>query len=184
MLAIFTKNWWVFLLRGLFAVVFGILALIWPEITLITLMFLFGVFVLLEGLLNLLIGIASSETNRRWWMTLVEGVLGIVIAILTFVYPNLTAVVLLYFIAAWGLITGVLEFLAAIRLRRLIENEWLMIINGLVSIIFALLLFIFPDESAISLVWLIGLFEILAGFLLIILSFRLRKYRDEDWKQA
>ena len=184
MFAIFTRNWWIFLLRGMLAVLFGILALIWPEITLITLVILFGVFVLMEGLLNLIIGIASSEANRRWWVTLIEGVLGIAIAILTFIWPDLTAVVLLYFIAAWALITGVLEIIAAIRVRRMIENEWLMILNGVVSIIFALLLFIFPGESAISLVWLIGLFAILAGFLLIILSFRLRKFRNEEARMA
>lgn len=180
MFSIFTRNWWVFLLRGLLAVIFGVLALVWPEITLITLVILFGGFVLLEGILNLLIGIVSSETNRRWWVTLIEGILGIGVAVLTFVWPNLTAVVLLYFIAAWALITGILEIMTAIRLRRMLEREWVMILNGAISIIFALLLFIFPGESAISLVWLFGVFVIIIGILLIILGFRLRKFRHED----
>lgn len=180
MLEIFTRNWWVFLLRGLIAVIFGVLALVWPEITLITLVILFGGFILLEGILNLLIGITSSETNRRWWVTLIEGILGISVAVLTFVWPNLTAVVLLYFIAAWALITGILEILAAITLRRMLEREWVMILNGALSIIFALLLFIFPGETAISLVWLIGIYAIIIGILLIILGIRLRKFRHED----
>jgi uncharacterized membrane protein HdeD (DUF308 family) len=102
------------------------------------------------------------------------------VAVLTFVWPNLTAVVLLYFIAAWALITGILEILAAIRLRRMLEREWVMILNGALSIIFALLLFIFPGETAISLVWLIGIYAIIIGILLIILGIRLRKFRHED----
>ncbi len=180
MLNIFTRNWWVFLLRGLLAVLFGLLALIWPEITLITLVILFGVFVLLEGVLNLMIGIASSETSRRWWITLIEGILGIGIAILTFICPDITAVVLLYFIAAWALLTGFMEIFAAIRLRRMIKQEWIMIMSGVLSIIFAILLFVFPGESAISLIWLIGIFAIVIGVLLIILSFRLRRLNRED----
>lgn len=180
MLSIFTKNWWVFALRGLLAIIFGVLALIWPGITLVTLVILFGVFILLEGILNLVIGITSSDTNRRWWLTLIEGILGIGIAILTFIWPNITAVVLLYFIAAWALLTGLMEIFAAIRLRRMIEQEWVMILSGILSIIFAILLFVFPGESAISLVWLIGIFAIIIGFLLIILSFRLRKFHREN----
>ena len=180
MFVIFTKNWWVFLLRGLLAILFGGLAVIWPEITLVTLVILFGAFVFLEGLLNLVIGIASSETNRRWWMTLLEGVLGIIIAILTFIWPDLTAVVLLYFIAAWALITGVMEIITAIRLRQMIAREWAMIVSGILSILFGSLLFVFPGESAISLVWLIGLFSMLIGILLIILGFRLRKFQNEN----
>ena len=99
-------------------------------------MILFGAFVFLEGLLNLVIGIASSETNLRWWMTLLDGVLGIIIAILTFIWPDLTAVLLLYFIAAWALTTGVMEIITAFRLRQMIEREWAMIVSGILSILF------------------------------------------------
>ena len=180
MFGIFTRNWWVFALRGLLAIIFGLLALIWPEITIITLVILFGVFILLEGILNLVIGIASSETNRRWWVTLLQGILGIGIAILTFIWPDITAIILLYFIAAWALLTGFMQIFTAIQLRRMIEREWMMILSGALSIILAILLFVFPGESAISLVWLIGIFTIILGILLIILSFRLRKFHRED----
>ncbi|MDY6867852.1 MAG: HdeD family acid-resistance protein [Chloroflexota bacterium] len=180
MFSIIVRNWWVFLVRGLLAVIFGVLALIWPEITLITLMILFGIFVLMEGILNLVIGVATSDTNRRWWVTLIEGILDIVIAILTFVWPDITAVVLLYFIAAWALLSGVLEIILAIRIRQMIEREWAMILGGILSIIFSVLLFVFPSEGAISLLMLIGIYSIIIGILFVILGFRIRKFGRED----
>ena len=184
MFAVLTKNWWVFALRGLLAILFGVLALIWPEITILSLVILFGVFVLLEGILNLVIGIASSGTNQRWWLALLEGLVGVGIALLTFFWPNVTAVALLYFIAAWALISGVMEIFTAIRVRKMIDNEWAMILNGILSIVFGILLFVFPGESAISLIWLIGIFAIVIGILLFVLAFRLRQHRHENQMAA
>jgi uncharacterized membrane protein HdeD (DUF308 family) len=174
MLSMLTRNWWVFALRGLVAIIFGILALIWPGQTLLALVLLFGAFALVHGILTAFVGIASYRYFERWWAVLLEGVAGIVIGVLTFFWPNTTALVLLYFIAAWALITGVFEIVAAIQLRRVITGEWAMILSGLLSILVGVLLFVFPGAGAVSLVWLIGIYAIVLGILLIVLAFRLR----------
>ena len=174
MLGILARNWWVFALRGVAAIIFGILAIIWPLLTLQVLVLLFGAYALVDGVFTVIAGIASHERNQRWWMMLLEGIAGIIVGILTFFWPGTTALVLLYFIAAWAIVTGVLEIVAAIQMRRIIENEWMMILAGIASILFGLLLFIFPGAGALSLVWLIGAYSIVFGILLIILALRLR----------
>ncbi len=179
MLSMLARNWWTFALRGLAAVTFGILALIWPEETLLALVLLFGAFALVEGILAVIAGIASRRYFESWWAVLLRGVLGILIGLLTFFWPNITALVLLYFIAAWALVTGIFEIVAAIELRRLITGEWAMILGGLLSILFGILLFVFPGAGAVGLVWLIGVYAIAFGILLIVLALRLRGLRRE-----
>jgi uncharacterized membrane protein HdeD (DUF308 family) len=179
MLAMLARNWWVFALRGLLAIIFGVLAFIWPGLTLLTLVLLFGVYALVDGVFAVVSGIASYGRNERWWAVLLGGVAGIVIGLLTFFWPGTTALALLYFIAAWALVTGILQIVAAIQLRRVITNEWMMILNGIASIIFSVLLFIFPGAGALSLLWLIGAYAIVFGILLIILAFRLRGSQRE-----
>jgi len=179
MFSIFTKNWWVFALRGLFAIIFGVLALVLPEITLISLVLMFGVFALLDGILDLVVGFATTSTNKRWWAKILEGLLGIGVALLTFIWPNITAIVLLYFIAAWSVIMGFMEIIAGIQIRKEIEDEWRMILSGAISVLFGIVLFIYPGASAISMVWLIGIFTVFFGVLLISLGFRLRKLGRE-----
>jgi uncharacterized membrane protein HdeD (DUF308 family) len=110
---------------------------------------------------------------------LLEGVAGIVLGLLTFFWPNITALVLLYFIAAWALITGIFEIVAAIQFRRIISGEWTMILGGLLSVVFGILLFVFPGAGAVSMVWLIGIYAIAFGILEIIFAFRLRSLRHE-----
>jgi uncharacterized membrane protein HdeD (DUF308 family) len=179
MLSMFTRNWWTFALRGLVAVIFGILALIWPEQTVLALVLLFGAFALADGILAVIAGIASHRYFESWWAMLLRGVLGILIGLLTFLWPNTTALVLLYFIAAWAVLTGIFEIVAAIQLRRLIAGEWAMILSGLLSILFGVLLFVFPGAGAVALVWLIGVYAIAFGILLIVLALRLRGLRRE-----
>lgn len=179
MVVLFTKRWWVFLLRGLAAIIFGLLALIWPRLTLLTLITLFGIFALVDGLLALVAGIVSIGRNKRWWSMLLSGVLGIAIGVLTFIWPQITGVVLLYFIAAWAMVIGIMDILIAIQLRQEIEGEWIMILDGIFSILVGLLFFIFPQTSAMALVWLIGLFVIAVGIILLILALRLRKLGQE-----
>ena len=174
MLTLLERHWWVFALRGLFAVIFGVLALVWPGATLMALVLLFGAYALVDGVFAVVSGIASYGHNERWWAVLLEGVAGIIIGLLTFFWPGTTALVLLYFIAAWAFVTGIFEIVAAIQLRRLIPNEWMMILSGLLSIIFGLLLFVFPGAGALGLIWLIGVYAIAFGILLISLAFRLR----------
>lgn len=174
MLEMFGRRWWVFALRGLFAILFGVLALIWPGLTLLTLVLFFGVYTLVDGILSVIAGITSYGEHERWWAELLEGILDIIIGLVTFFWPNITALALLYLIAAWAIVTGILEIVAAIRLRRVITGEWLLILSGIISIVFGVLLVLFPGAGALSLLWLIGSFAIAFGVLLIILAFRLR----------
>ena len=179
MLEKFTNNWWMFAVRGVAAVIFGILALIWPGQTLQALVLVFGAFALVDGIFAVIASIAALGTFDRWWAVLLEGMVGVVIGLLTFFWPNITALVLLYFIAAWALITGIFEIVAAIQLRRVITGEWMYILGGLLSIVFGVLLFVFPGAGAVSLVWVIGIYAILFGISEIILAFRLRGLRHE-----
>jgi uncharacterized membrane protein HdeD (DUF308 family) len=179
MLEKITRNWWMFALRGVAAVIFGILALIWPGPTLQALVLLFGAYALVDGIFAMFAGIASYRYFERWWAVLLEGVAGVVIGLLTFFWPNITGLALLYFIAAWALITGVFEIVAAIQLRRVITGEWALILSGLLSILFGVLLFVFPAAGAVSMVWLIGAYAVVFGIAEIIFAFRLRGLRRE-----
>lgn len=169
------RNWWAVGLRGLAAIIFGILALVVPSITLIVLIAFFGAYALIDGVLAVYLAIRGRENNRNWGWLLVEGIAGILIGILTFRWPGVTALVLLAFIAAWAIITGAMEIFQAIELRRVIDNEWLLILSGAASVIFGLLLIIFPNTGALALIWLIGIYAIIFGALLLVLAWRLRQ---------
>ena len=173
------RNGWLLALRGVLAIVFGIMALIWPEPVKLSLVLLFGAFALMDGIFAVAAAITLNKYFERWWAVLLEGVVGIVIGLLTFFWPDITALVLVYFIASWALITGLFEIIAAIQLRRLISGEWAMILSGLLSILFGILLFVSPGAGAISLVWLIGIYAIAFGIMLVILSFHLRGLRSD-----
>ncbi len=183
MLEKFTRNWWMFALRGLIAVIFGILALIWPGQTLLALVLLFGAYALVDGIFAVVAGIAFHRYFERWWAVLLEGLAGIIFGVLTFLWPNITALVFLYLIAAWALVTGVLEIVAAIQLRRVITGEWRLVLSGILSILLGVALFVFPGAGAVSLVWLIGIYAIVFGISLIALAFRLRSLR-RDFERA
>jgi uncharacterized membrane protein HdeD (DUF308 family) len=179
MLEQFTQNWWLYAVRGVAAVIFGILALIWPEQTLQALVLLFGAFALVDGIFALIAGIALRRYFERWWAVMLEGVAGIALGLLTFFWPNITALALVYLIAAWALITGIFEIVAAIQLRRVITGEWMMILGGLLSILFGILLFVFPAAGAISIVWVIGIYALVFGISEVIFAFRLNGLRRE-----
>lgn len=174
MLAMLSRYWWALALRGVFAILFGIMAIIWPGLTLTTLILLFGAYALVDGVFALINGVRSYGERQRWWAEVLEGIVGIIIGIVTFIWPDLTALTLLTIIAVWAVLTGIIEIVAAIQLRKVITGEWLMILNGLLSIVFGVLLFLFPGEGALGLTWLIGIYAIVFGVLFIILAFRLR----------
>jgi uncharacterized membrane protein HdeD (DUF308 family) len=180
MIAMLARNWWVLALRGVFAIIFGVLALIWPALTLLVLITLFGAYTLVDGIFAVIAGIASYGHNERWWAVLLEGIAGIILGVLTFLWPGTTALVLVYFIAAWALITGIFEIVAAIRLRKAIEGEWMMILSGIVSIFLGLFLVVAPGPGALGLTWVIGAYAIVWGILLLILAFRLRNLPRDD----
>lgn len=164
-----SKNWWVALLRGIFAVLFGILAFALPALTLAALVLLYGVYALADGLTALWVG----GKARSWWL-LLSGVLGVIVGILTFIYPGITAVALLYLIAAWAIVRGIFEIISAIRIRRIISNEWIFILGGILSIVFGGVLVANPVAGALAMVWVIGAFALVFGVLMIVLAFRLR----------
>ena len=179
MLEKMTRNWWTYALRGLIAIIFGVVALIRPGQTLQALVLVFGAFALLDGVLAAAAGIASATFFGRWWALLLEGLTGIAIGLLAFFSPAATALALVYFIAAWGLITGIFEIVTAIQLRREITGEWMMILGGLLSIGFGVVLFAFPVAGALSVVWLIGIYALVFGISEIIFAFRLNGFRRD-----
>jgi uncharacterized membrane protein HdeD (DUF308 family) len=174
MLAVYTRSWWSLVLRGIAAILFGILAFVWPAITLTALIFLWGAYALVDGVFAIAAGVKTYGENRRWWVLLLEGILSVIAGVVAFVIPGITALVLLMLIAAWAIVTGVFEIAAAIQLRKEIKGEWLLALAGIASILFGVVLFINPGPGAIALVWLIGVYAIVFGVLLLALGFRLR----------
>ena len=171
------RNWWLFLLRGLAAITFGILSLIWPGISLVTLILLFGAYALVDGVFALAAAIVGrGNAELRWWLVLV-GLLGVGIGITTFLLPGLTALTLLYFIAGWVVATGLLQIIGAIELRKTIENEWWLILDGALSVLFGILLFIVPGAGAVALIWLIAFFAIAFGILMVGFAFKVKNFK-------
>ena|SRR6266545_1472530 len=175
MLRTITHYWWVILLRGIFAILFGIAAFIWPGPTIEVLVLLFGAYALLDGIFAAIVGIQQYGENERWWAVLLEGIAGIALGVLTLFWPGTTATVLLYFIATWAIVTGVFEIAAAVALRKAIEGEWMMILAGAASVVFGVLMVLQPAAGALALVWLIGAYAIIFGVLFCILAFELRR---------
>src|SRR4051812_25399052 len=184
MLETLTQNWWVLAVRGGIAVIFGVLAVLWPGLTVLALVLLFGAYALVDGVLELYAALFNRGLNgartggQRAWLA-VEGVVGVLAAIVAFVWPQITALALLYLIAARALVTGVAEIFAAIRLRQEIQGEWLLALSGVLSIIFAILAFIFPQAGALAVVWLIATYAIVFGAVLLALAFRIRRYHTQ-----
>lgn len=179
MVTTFAPRWWAIALRGVFAVLFGISAFVWPGLTLAVLVLLFGTYALLDGIFTIAGAVVQARNRMTWWPSLLEGIAGIVLGVLTILWPGITGLVLLYFIAAWAIITGVLEIAAAFRLRKLIQGELFLGLSGLASIIFGLLMLFFPGAGALAVAWIIGTYALIFGVLLIILGFRLRGKQGE-----
>lgn len=174
-----SRNWWLYAVRGVVAIIFGVVAFTRPEQALQALVLVFGAYALVDGIFAMFAGIASYRYFERWWAVLLEGVTGVVIGLLTFFWPNITALVLLYFIAAWALITGIFEIVAAIQLRRAITGEWMLILGGLISILFGVLLFVSPVAGAVSVIWMIGIYAVVFGISEIFFAFHLHSLRRE-----
>jgi uncharacterized membrane protein HdeD (DUF308 family) len=174
MVVVLARNWWALALRGVAAVLFGIMAFAWPGMTLGVLVLLYGAYALVDGVLAITAALAGRTWGMPWWALLLDGLMGITIGILTFAWPGITALVLLYMIAAWAVVTGVFEVIAAIRLRKEIHGEWLLALSGIISVLFGVALVINPVGGALAVVWLIGAYAIVFGALLIALGFRLR----------
>jgi len=172
---LFRHNWWVLALRGLAAVLFGILAFIWPGITIFTLVLLFGAYALVNGILALVISFKGPRRIRRFGSLIFGGLISVAAGVIAFIWPGMTAFSLVIVIAAWAIVNGIAEIVAAIRLRKEITGEWLLVVAGIASILFGIALFLNPFIGALVLVWWIGGFTFAFGILLIVLGFRMRR---------
>jgi uncharacterized membrane protein HdeD (DUF308 family) len=176
MLHALARNWWALLLRGIAAVIFGLLAFFWPGLTGVALVMLFGAYAFVDGIFALVAAIRAAESHERWIALAIEGIVGLIIAAVTFFNPLLTAVALYWTIAIWAVITGILELIAAGQLRKLVPNEWLLILGGIASIAFGVLLVVYPLLGAVTVIYLIGAYAFVFGVSLIGLSLRLRPH--------
>lgn len=175
MLNFFAREWWVFLVRGIAAIGFGVIALVWPITTLSVLVIMFGAYLLVDGVTMLAALIRGDSLARRHaWAVGIMGVLGIVAGIVTFAWPGATALTLLYVIAFWAIAMGVFQVIAAIALRREIDGEFWMGLGGLLSVAFGAYLIVLPGAGLLSLVWLVGFWAVVFGASSIGLAFRLR----------
>jgi uncharacterized membrane protein HdeD (DUF308 family) len=165
-----TRNWGAIALRGVIAVLLGVIAIVWPGPTVAVLVLLLGAFALVEGVTNIVAGVRG----REGW-AIAEGIISLAVGILIVIWPGITALALLYVIAAWAIITGILRIVAAIQLRRVIRNEWLLVGSGVASIVFGLIAALFPGAGILALIWLLGAWMIVVGVLLIALALSLRQ---------
>ena len=172
------ENWWLVLLRGIAALILGVLAFVWPGITLVSLILLWGIYALADGLFAMWAAVAGRGGGvvPRWWLAIV-GIAGVLAGILTFVWPGLTAQILLLLIAGWAIVIGAMQIWGAIQLRKEIEGEWLLILSGLLGIAFGLVLLARPGIGALAVVWMIGAYAIIAGVDYVALAFKLKRYK-------
>ncbi len=170
-------SWWILILRGIAAILFGVVAFIWPGLTGLVLVIGFGVYALVDGVFALITGISRLGHASRGWAFILEGVLGIAMGLVALFWPGLTAIALIYLIAAWAIVTGIFEIASAIQLRKEITNEWALGLSGALSIVFGVLLMFQPGTGGLTLVWILAGYAIAFGILLIVAGFRLRGTR-------
>ncbi|MFB6198190.1 MAG: HdeD family acid-resistance protein [Halobacteriaceae archaeon] len=173
------QNWATIGIRGVLAILFGVLAFAWPAITLTVLVLLFAAYAFVDGVFAFGGAYRAADNSRDIWPFLVEGILGVVAGIGAFVWPNITAIVLLYLIAAWAVVTGVIEVYTAIQVRKQITDELWLGVSGLVSVLFGILLVVMPGAGALAVIWLIAAYAIVFGVTLLGLAWRMREHHSE-----
>jgi uncharacterized membrane protein HdeD (DUF308 family) len=169
------RNWGWIVLRGVAAILFGILAFALPGITLAVLVIVWGAYALADGILALVAAYRVRDQGKPFWSLVIVGLLGIAAGIVTFIWPGMTALVLLLFIAAWAVVMGIFQIIAAIRLRKEIQNEWLLGLSGVLSVLFGIIMFAQPGAGALAVIWVIAAYAIVFGVLLVWLGLRLKK---------
>ena len=174
--AILHRTWWALLLRGIAAIAFGVLTWVQPGISLAALVVLFGAYSLMDGILGVWTAFAGRDEHEHWWLLLLGGLFGIGVGVLTFCAPGVTALALLFYIAIWAIATGVLQIVAAIRLRKEMEGEWILILGGLASVTFGVILTTQPGAGALGVLWLIGTYAVVFGALLVMLALKVRGF--------
>jgi uncharacterized membrane protein HdeD (DUF308 family) len=175
---VLVKNWWALVLRGAVAISLGVVTFVWPGITLGTLVILFGIYALIDGLLSLAGVVRAAESHERKGILPIEALTGLIVGVVAMSWPGITAFWLVYLIAAWALVTGVFEIVAAIRLRRRISGEWLLALSGIASLILGILVISIPLAGALAIAYWIGVYAFVFGVLLVALGLRLRVWMD------
>ena len=170
------RNWWALALRGVAAIIFGFIALFWTPAAIAALVAVFGAYALVDGIFNLVHAVRAGRAGERWGWLVFEGIVSLLVGIVTFFSPRVAVLALVLWVAAWSLVTGIAETVTAIRLRKAIEGEWLLALSGIVSIAFGVLLFISPLIGAIAIAIWIGAYALVFGALLVGLSLRLRSW--------
>jgi uncharacterized membrane protein HdeD (DUF308 family) len=176
---ILATNWWSLVIRGVLAILLGVITFAWPGITLTALVFLFGAYALLDGTVSLIGAVRAARAHERWGALLIEGFAGIAAAMVTVVWPPITGLALVYIIGAWAVVTGIFEMVAAARLRKYISGEWLLALSGLASLVFGILIMIAPLAGALVIALWVGAYALVFGALLVGLGFRLRAWAKE-----
>ena len=175
---VMADNWWVALLRGIAAILFGLMALIWPGLTVYALLIVFGAYAVFDGVMAIIVGFQRKSDDDSWWSWALDGFLSIVIGLMALFWPEATALALIIWMAVWAVVVGVFRIIAAFRLRAEIEGEWALGLSGLLMVIWGVLMALIPAAGLLSIAWLIGIFALLIGIVMIVLAFRLRGMRD------
>lgn len=170
------RSWWMLALQGALALTFGILALVWPDATLIVLVAFFAAWALLGGAASVTAAIQHRKTDAGWWLVLLLGVVSLAAGLIAIFNPGITILALVLVMGVNALITGVLQIVVAIRLRKQIEREWLLALAGVVAVIFGVLVVLFPAAGALAMVWLVSFYATFTGILLLALAFKARKW--------
>ena len=173
------RNWWAFVLRGVVAILFGILAITRPGMTLEALVFVFAIWALLDGILALIHSVGAAQAGEPWWPLVLGGLLSVAAGLEALKWPGITALALLLIIAYWSILRGILEIAAAVRLSHEIQGEGWLILGGIASVVFGVLLVLSPASGALAVVWLIGIYALIFGIALLMLGFRLKSHAGE-----
>ena len=169
-------NWWSLVIRGILGIIVGVISFAWPAITLAALVFLFGAYALFDGVVNIVGAVHAMERHERWGAMVLEGIVGIAAAVVTVAWPPVTAIALVYIVAAWAVVTGALKIAAAIRLRRYVAGEWLLVLSGVFSLLLGFLLAASPLTGALILALWVGAYWFVFGVLFVALGLRLRSW--------
>ncbi|GLZ75466.1 hypothetical protein Afil01_02730 [Actinorhabdospora filicis] len=173
MLGQLSRNWWVLVLQGVLAIIFGIMAWVWPGATVLVLVILFGAYTLVDGVFAIAAAIRGTDMAGRGWLA-VMGVASVILGLIALFWPGITALALLFVIAAWAIVRGVITIIGAVQLRKEMTGEWVLILSGAVSVLFGLLLMIWPGSGVLAVIWLIGVYAVFLGVMSIILGFQVK----------
>lgn len=172
---ILAQNWWIILWRGIAALIFGLLTWFNPVITLYVMLLFFGGYAFVDGVLGIIMAIKTRHSHQDWWFLLISAIANLVVGIAVFVMPVISVVVLIYFLAIWAVATGLLQIIVAIGLRKVIKGEGWIILGGILSIIFGVILFMNPIQGGIAITWLMGIYAVVFGIINIVLAFSVRR---------